>query len=379
MDVLALAQFTDEARDAALARARRDPALERLVVVSTCNRVELYTASATLNAETAQRVLSEYLTRGDDQLAEALAPHLRFAAGDAAVRHLFHVAAGLDSLVLGEQQILAQISAALGAANAAHAVSPMIKRTFKAAVEAGHRARTDAWQAAGATSISAVAADAAFEACVAHSGDGTATDAHVAVIGAGMMARLAVKALRARGVGRITIANRTVARAESLAARYEARGVGLTELSSVLRDAHAIVVAAAAPTVLVTAVTIAAARAAGNSDADQEAASPLTIVDIGMPRMVETSVRALPGVTLVDLDTIRSHIDRAVSGRHQVLADAEGVIDQAVHAFLAEQHPEIPLAIPRPRRGTVAQDGMQETVEHTERRSTTATPSSKAS
>jgi glutamyl-tRNA reductase len=105
----------------------------------------------------------------------------------------------------------------------------------------------------------------------------------------------------------------------------------------------------------------------------------LTIVDIGMPRMVETSVRALPGVTLVDLDTIRSHIDRAVSGRHQVLADAEGVIDQAVHAFLAEQHPEIPLAIPRPRRGTVAQDGMQETVEHAERRSTTATPSSKAS
>jgi glutamyl-tRNA reductase len=333
VDLLALVQFSTDARDATLAAARTEGDVTRLVIVSTCNRVELYAAADGLAADAVRDALMRLLVRGDPARTAALLPHVQFASGDDAARHLFRVTAGLESLVLGEPQILAQVTAALRAATAAHAASPLLKRVFKRAIAAAQMVHRHVWRSAGATSVSAVASTIAARAAretLAHTTDcvhDPVHDPHVVVVGAGTMARLAVKALRGEGIARITIANRTAARAKALAERYEADVAALTALPTLAAEAQAIVVAAAAPSPLIT-TEIAARRDAHST--------PLTIIDIGMPRLVDAAVGMLDGITLVDLDSIYSHIDRAVAERSTVVTVAHAEVERAVRAFLAD-------------------------------------------
>ena len=183
-------------------------------ILSTCNRLEVY--AVTHEIQMGQAIIENFLSRLQGVTPAALKPHLYAMHDEEAVTHLARVAAGLDSLILGEPQILGQVAQAYAGARAVNAAGPILSRLFAAAIRAGKRARTETDISRHTTSVSHAAAQLA-ETQLAHTGLGGLDGAHVLVVGAGEMAELAARALRMRGAGRISCINRTYQRAEALA------------------------------------------------------------------------------------------------------------------------------------------------------------------
>src|SRR5215207_6017355 len=211
--------------------------LAELIVISTCNRIEMYAASDDL----AYADLEAFLSNAHGVPADEFRPHIyRFHDMNSA-RHLFDVAAGLDSLVVGEPQILGQITRALELARGQNAAGPMLNRLFQAAIHAGKRARTETAISRNPASVSSLAAS------VAEKTLGDIKKASVVVLGAGEMAELTVEALRKRGVERIRVVNRTQERAQALAERWGAEAATFESLHESLREADILISSTGAP------------------------------------------------------------------------------------------------------------------------------------
>lgn len=289
--------------------------VDEVVILSTCNRTELYVADRDI--AWARQAVNGYLIEHHDVPANVLLDASYSLTGEDAVRHLLRVSSGLDSLVLGEPQILAQIRDALAEARTAAAAGPLLTRLVNDALHIGKRARTETSIARNRLSV----AHAAVE--LASRDLGGLVGRYAVVIGAGKMATLAARLLAAAGITELTIANRTMEHGAALATSLGARAVSLERLPEAVEGAEVVIGA-----VLVDAPILRPEHLA-------QRGRPLCVIDLGMPRIVSPEVGRHPSVAYFDIDALeRVTAER----RRQVapeIAKVEQVIDEGVSEYAA--------------------------------------------
>ena len=301
--------------------AQRDNVREA-VVLSTCNRTEVYVVAELFHG--AYGDIRDLLCELGDLGIDELTPHLYSQHDTAAVTHLFEVAAGLDSAVLGESEILGQVRTAWDVAQQEGASRSTLNQLFRSALAAGKRARTETGIGRGTASISHAAVEMVTDVL------GDRAGRRVLVIGAGTMGEGVAVALRRSGGAEILVVNRTADRGASLAERVDGISVGFDQLPEAVAAADVIVVGTAADQAVLTTSLVAEARAANATT------RPWPIVDIAVPRNVDPSVRDLPGVTLVDLDDLRDWADRGLSHRAAEAERVRVIVAEEVEHFLVE-------------------------------------------
>jgi glutamyl-tRNA reductase len=299
--------------------AERCPAVVEHAALQTCYRVELY-AWLTSGVEDARGELIDALSRVHGVERELLIDHLYVHSGDDVAQHLCRVAAGLDSLVLGETEILGQVGDALEAAKAAGTVGPGLSLLFRTAITAGRRARTE-------TAIGANPATASSMALALAEGVlGDLREKRVLVVGAGRVGLQSLKALAGRGVSQTAMANRTRERANEAAKRFGASAHGLDELEDVLAWADVAVTATSSETPVIGAELT---RSAVSLRDDR----PLVLVDLAVPADVERDAGAVAGVRLFDVDDLRAGLDGAMASRLREVPGVEAIIADEVESF----------------------------------------------
>ena len=300
-----------------------DPVTEG-VVLSTCNRTEVYAEVSSYHAGflALKRFLSESREVAPEDIADPLYAHYE----DDAAEHLFGVAAGIDSMVLGEPQILSQVRHAVRTAGGEGAVGPIMSAVFRAAVRTGRRARSET--AIGASP--AVLVDAGMR--LAADRVGPLAGRSAVVVGAGGMAGLAASALRAQGVGRIRILNRSLDHAVRLAERTGGEAHGLSALEDALVGADVVVCSTGAAG---TVIGIDAVRASLEARSRNE--RPLFLLDLAVPRDVDPEVSSLPGVSVADIDDLKEALaDRGMaSASAGEVARVRDIVGEEVRRFAA--------------------------------------------
>jgi glutamyl-tRNA reductase len=298
------------------------PSAAESVVLSTCNRSEIYVASS--DPARAREDLVQFLSEYHGVPADAFAPHL-FAFGDAdAAQHLFRVAAGLDSLVVGEPQILGQVKDAYQAASDRHCTGPMLSKLFHWSFGVGKRVRTETALGEGAVSVSFAAV------ALARKIFGRLQGRRVLVVGAGEISTLTAQHLRAHGVGEIVITSRTAAHADALAASVEGRAVPWDGLLAALAAADIVITATGSPRPIVTRAQVEAVTGRRRPD-------PLFIIDIAVPRDVEAAVGDIEQVFLYNVDDLQTIVQENISRRGVEIRQAETIVGEEVAKFVAWQ------------------------------------------
>jgi len=299
--------------------AERCPAVVEHATLQTCYRVELY-ARLTSGVEDARNELIDALSRAHDVERELLIDHLYVHSGDDVAHHLCRVAAGLDSLVLGETEILGQVGDAFEAGKTSGTVGPGLSLLFRTAITAGRRARTE-------TAIGANPATASSMALALAEGVlGDLREKRVLVVGAGRIGLQSLKALAGRGVARTAVANRSRERASEVAERFGAIVYDLGELEDALSWADVAVTATSAETPVVGAEL---ARKALSRRSDR----PLVLVDLAVPADVERNAGAIEGVRLFDVDDLRAGLDDSMASRLREVPGVEAVVEDEVESF----------------------------------------------
>ena len=302
------------------ALAARSSAAES-VVLSTCNRSEIYVASSTL--ETAREEIVRFLSDYHQLPAETFTPHLFSLSEMEVAEHLFRVAAGLDSLVVGEPQILGQVKDAFQAAAERRCTGPVLRKLFDWSFNVGKRVRSETALGEGAVSISFAAVQLARKIF------GKLDGRRVLVVGAGEISTLTAQHLRAHGVAEVVITSRTAAHAQALAADVGGHWVPWDGLAAALPSADIIVTATGSQRPIV-------------SRADVEAAirrrrDPLFIIDVAVPRDVEASVSEIEQVFLYNVDDLQMVVQENLSKRSAEIEKAEGIVREELRRFVAWQ------------------------------------------
>jgi len=294
--------------------------IHEVAALSTCNRVELY---ALLGGRAERAELISFLAGAGGMDARDVAELTYQHIGSEAVRHLCRVASGMDSMVLGEPQILGQVTEALKEAQSQHTAGPVLTRVFRSAVRAGRRARSETSIATNPASMSSVAVTAARNVL------GSLRDRRVLVIGLGEIGLITLKALRARQVQEIAVVNRTRVRAEEVSARWGFRAYSMDELEAAMDWADVVISATRCPYVIVDASVV-------RSVVARRGGRPLVCVDIAVPRDIDPSVRELPGVHLFDADDLGGHLDEGLAARREQIPSVERIVDEEVSSFGTE-------------------------------------------
>jgi glutamyl-tRNA reductase len=299
--------------------AERCPGVEEHVALTTCYRVELY-AFLSGGVEEARDELIGVLASTHGVERSLLTDHLYVHAGEDVARHLCRVAAGLDSLVLGEAEILGQVGDAFDDARTSATTGPVLELLFRTAVSAGRRARSE-------TAIGANPATASSMALALAEGVlGDLRQRRVLVVGAGRIALQTLKAARGRGVTEAAVANRTRERAEEAAASFRAETFELTQLESALAWADVVVTATSSETPVMSSEVVQAAVVRRDDRL-------LVLVDLAVPADVERSAGAIPGVRLFDVDDLRAGLDDAIGARLREVPSVEAIVEDEVESF----------------------------------------------
>lgn len=287
------------------------------VVLATCSRTEIYLVGERFHGAFADA--TELLADISGMTLNELHPYIYVEHDEAAVRHLFEVASGLDSVVLGESEILGQVRRAAALAREHGGLRATMQLLFDRALAAGKRARTETGIARGTTSISHAAVEMAAQTL------GSLDGRDVLVVGAGEMGRGVATALRAAGVRNIVVANRTPSRGAVLAATVDGQVSDLAALPAAL-DAASVVVTCADGATMLDADLVAARAAAG----------PLLVVDIAVPRNVDPAVAGLDGVTLFDLDDLARWTETGRRQRQAVADLVAAIVADEVQRYLLD-------------------------------------------
>jgi glutamyl-tRNA reductase len=285
-------------------------------VIATCNRLEIYADVDRFHGSVEE--VSRLLIERAGEATEAMLPHLYVHYDDGAVSHLFQVVAGLDSMALGEGQILGQTRDALSAGQEIGTVGPSLNVLFQQALRVGKRARAETDIDRAAPSLVSAALDRS------HTAVGDLSGKRALVLGAGAMAGLATATLSRRGAASVTVANRTAGNADRLAGEYGARSALLADLEAELALADVVVSCTGSTGTIVTAAMVAAATADGRE---------LAIIDLALPHDVEPSAGALPGVTLINLAELADELRDSEAGRE--VEAVRRIVTQEVAAFLS--------------------------------------------
>ncbi len=297
--------------------------LAEAALLSTCNRFELYGVAG--DGPQACEEIGAILACRQGAAPGDLQPCLRTLQGEDAVRHLCTVAAGLDSMILGEPQVLGQVAEAYEAALASGAAGPVLAALFRQAIHCGKRARSETAISERAASVSHAAVELTKQIF------GSLGRLRVLLIGAGEMAELAARNLADNGVGSIMVVNRSRERAEAFAAQFGGLAFGWDALDEALGKADVVICSAAAPH---SVIHCAAARAAMAARHEQ----PLFLIDIAVPRNVDAEVGRLRNVYLYDIDDLKHVVQENLERRQREVPRVEAIVAQCSADFVAWLH-----------------------------------------
>jgi glutamyl-tRNA reductase len=309
--------FPKERLAEALSRAREEAGLGEAMILSTCNRVEVYGRSVQPAADAVAAFLARFHARKEQEIA----PHLYRLEGEAAVRHAFRVAASLDSMVLGEPQILGQVKDAYEAAEQAGALGSVLNALRNRSIAAARRARTETAIGHNAVSVSHVAVELARKIF------GDLRERSVLLVGAGKMSELAARQMVRGGARATVLGGRSLERAEQLAAALGGRAAPLESLRSALSEADVVISGTGAPGIVVQREDVEAAQAARRG-------RPLFLIDIAVPRDIAPEAASVAGVFLYDLDDVKKVAEANLRERKKEAAAAETILDHEVREFL---------------------------------------------
>jgi len=317
--------FAPSALQAALARFgpmhcnERPQGIAEAAILSTCNRLEVYALVRDLD-EAIDTVIA-LLSEANDVPVAAFRDYLYIHVDDDAARHLMRVAAGLDSLVVGEPQILGQVTDAYKAAMAHGASGTVLSALFRAAIHAGKRARTETTISTNAASISSIAVQLASHVF------GDLAECEVLVLGAGEMGELAVRALMERGARGLLVANRTYDRAVTLARQWEGEAMTFERLGEGLARSDIVISATDAPHTILHSPDVMDAMKARQD-------RPLFVIDIAVPRDVDTDVGELPGVHLYNIDDLQAMVENNMAERRAEVPHVEDIVSEELGSFV---------------------------------------------
>jgi glutamyl-tRNA reductase len=309
--------FPRETLGEALGRLRGEVGLSEAMILSTCNRVEIYGRAPEVTSDSVAAFLASYHSRK----LEELDTHVYRHEGDAAVRHAFRVAASLDSMVLGESQIFGQVKQAYEAAEEAGALGSVLNALRNRSFAAAKRARTETAIGRNAVSVSHVAVELARKIF------GNLRDHSVLLVGAGKMSELAARQMVRDGARASVLGGRTMERADQLAAALGGRAAPLEELRGEMSRVDVVISGTGAPGLVVRREDVEAAQT-------ERRHRPLFLIDIAVPRDIEPEAGKVKGVFLYDLDDLRSVSDANLRERQKEAAQAEAILDEEIAAFL---------------------------------------------
>lgn len=304
--------------ETAIAQLRGYAHIQEAAILSTCNRLEVYVV--TPDIESGIRETIQFLSETKQIPSVLLRPHLFMLIYEDAVTHLMRVSAGLDSLVLGEGQILAQVKTCQRLGQSCKGMDRILNRLFKAAITAGKRVRSETEIGTGAMSISSAAVELAQHKL------GTLAMGKITVVGAGKMARLLVQHLLAKGAVDITVVNRSQERARQLAAQFDqpiaVQPMG--DLLSCVAESHLVFTSTGA-----TEPILHREQLESVLQPDQD----LMVVDISVPRNIAVDVAAIGGVQVFNVDDLSVIVEENRAHRQKLMVAAEGILEQEVEQF----------------------------------------------
>ena len=315
--------FTAEQARRAAEELRARGILEETLVLSTCNRSEVYGVPPESSHECAQG-LSTFLSEFHSVRADILSVSLYHHYDHEVVRHLFRVAAGLDSMLLGEAEILGQVREAYRSAHENGATGPVLNRLFQGALEVGKRVRTETELGTRPMSVASAGVKLA-ERIFGKLGERSAL-----VLGAGTISEQVVSQLRDRGIGHLHVMNRSRDRAEELAKRFGAKVVGWTEWDAALQTPDVVVSSVAAEETILRREIVERAMAARGNRA-------LFLMDLGMPRNIDAGVAELYNVYLYNTDDLSEIVEQNRKARESEIPRAQSIVDDHVTKFLSWQ------------------------------------------
>ena len=290
------------------------------VILSTCNRTEIY--AVVDHRQSGERAVDRFLLGLSDMPIDEIGPYLRERWQEDAARHLFRVAAGLESMVVGEAQILGQVRSAVETAATAGTAGPILQRLFNQALVVGKRARSETAIARNAVSLSSAAVEQARRVL------GSLKGTTVLLVGAGKMSELAALTLRDKGVRRVLVANRTVTRADGLVEKLGGESVPFDRLAESLQTADIVISSTTAPGYVITAASARAALA-------QRGSRPIALVDIAVPRDIEPTVAELAGVHLSNVDDLRAVCETNLEQRRAETDKVDAFVEAELKRFIA--------------------------------------------
>ncbi|SFV86336.1 Glutamyl-tRNA reductase [hydrothermal vent metagenome] len=291
--------------------------IEACAILSTCNRSEIY---AIIDSDNAQEILSTYLANIHNIDRAELDPYLVYFEGDNALQHICHVATGLDSLVLGEPQILGQLKDAYHAAKEAGTLNKLLEKGFQHAFSTAKKVRTDTEIGSSPVSIAYCAVKLSKKIF------SNLSEQTVMLIGAGEMIELCAQHLNQEGVKNIIVVNRTVENAEKIADLYGAKSISLKQFSSVIHEADIIISSTAASVPIIGKGLIESALKLRKH-------RPIFMLDIAIPRDIEPEVAQLNDVFLYTIDDLQQVVNDNINNRQNAKAMAEKIIDSQNKKF----------------------------------------------
>jgi glutamyl-tRNA reductase len=309
-----------------LPKALRDLAgrqyLAEVALLSTCNRTEVYACCTKFHPGVADA--SEFLAEQAGMRAGDLSEHIYSYYDEAAIAHLFGVAAGVDSVILGEGQILGQVRDALKLAESEGTAQHSLARVFRHAIEVGKRSRAETGIGRGAVSLSSAAVALAAERL------GTLVDRRVLVLGAGEMGEGMARSLAGSGVAEVVIAGRGTDRSSELAARVGGRAIPVDKLPQALVAADLVLTSTGSTEIVITQDEVESAM-------QRRFGRPLLIVDIAVPRDVDPGVSDVAGVTLLDMDDLKAFAESSMDRRRREVARVRRIIAAELERLRTER------------------------------------------
>ena len=311
--------FSTRGVDRALTALAESATHHEATIVSTCNRVELYVSCEEIDP--ARAAIHRFLSEFHGIPTEQIAPHLYAKTGHDAVTHLFRVASGLDSLVMGEPQVLGQVKDAFGVASKMGCTGPLLNKLFHTAFAAGKRVRSETALSEGPVSVSYAAV------ALARKIFGNLKGRTVLVVGAGEMGKLTAIHMQAQGIGRLIITSRTASHADALAQSIGGTAMPWDSLHSALSEADILITATGASTPIISRPLVAQTMKARRQ-------RPLFIIDIAVPRDVEAAAGELEEVFLYNIDDLQAVVQENLSKRGNETTEAEKIVSQEANRFL---------------------------------------------
>ncbi|WP_085991769.1 glutamyl-tRNA reductase [Oceanobacillus senegalensis] len=310
--------FSDINIEEASSELKKQKSILENVIISTCNRTEIY--AVVDQVHTGRYYIKNFLSKWFNIEKELFTPYLQIMENDGALEHLFRVSTGLDSMVLGETQILGQVKGAFLTSQKINTTGTIFNELFKQAITFGKRAHKETTIGEHAVSISYAAVELAKKIL------GDLQNKHIAILGAGKMGELAAKNLQGSGATEITVVNRSVEKAQELADNFQAKAKSLDHLESVIEEADILISSTGSKSVIVTKEMVEQAQ-------KNRKKSPLILVDIAVPRDIDPEINELNQVFLYDIDDLQGIVDNNLEARKMAAEQIEIMIEQEIVSF----------------------------------------------